>query len=142
MDCTAQHYTLHGSSASYISPALESAPGLSSRSVVRVPAPPHMLSTTPPAWTYREQEPCMHASIPAVQTPRLSKTVKRRNRRRIRKMHMAIEELASAHSAERTPTDDADQDLPDIDTISHEHWSTDDNISAIDVDEETRNRVM
>ena len=84
----------------------------------------------------------MDSSIPAVQTPRLSKTVERRIRRRIRKMHMAIEELASARSAERSPVDDVDQDLPDLCTTSHEHCSNDGHISAVDMDEEARNRVL
>ncbi len=84
----------------------------------------------------------MDSLTPVFQTPRLSKTVKRRNRRRIRKMHMAIEELASAHSAERTPVDDVDQDLQDIDTTYYEHRSTDGNISAFDADEEARNKFL
>ncbi len=57
----------------------------------------------------------MDSWVPAVQTLRLSKTLKHRKLRHIRKMHIAIEDLASAHSAERA-VDDADQDLPDIDT--------------------------
>ena len=84
----------------------------------------------------------MDSSIPAVQTPRLSKTVKRRNRRRIRKMYLKIQEASEAALTLDACTSSFAWSTTNAASTKDRGEQNDSNESDDDCDEEARDRAI